>query len=417
MGLEVDPICGMSVDPKTAISCERDGKHWYFCCEHCRAKFLNPSPAITEPPPPGTSYFCPMCPGVKSDHPASCPVCGMALEPDLTTANPSDQDEGQNDLWRRLVVATVCTVPLFILSMGPMVGIPFDRILSHSTSAILQLLLTLPVVGWCGMPFWVIGTKSLVTRQFNMFTLILLGVGAAFGFSMWMLIAGSGHHHDFYFESAAVITTLVLLGQILEGAARRRTGQAIRELIELVPTTAHRIRHGIETDVPLAEIVVEDVLRVRPGERVPVDGIVLGESFQTSERVSADGQSAKSNLDSTLDSTGVVKPILTTIDEAMLSGESMPVSKRPGVQGSTKSRTCPASGRSSGQLVCTGRCLHRGGSIFLLADDGAAPPLESRADERSCGFNYRMSLCTRTGDSDGHYRRDGTRSARGNFVP
>ena len=321
-GLEVDPICGMSVDPKTAISCERDGKHWYFCCEHCRTKFLNPPPAITEPPPPGTSYFCPMCPGVKSDHPASCPVCGMALEPDLTTANSSDQDAGQNDLWRRFVVATVCTVPLFILSMGPMVGIPFDRIFSRSTMAILQLILALPVVGWCGLPFWVIGTKSLVTRQFNMFTLILLGVGAAFGFSFWMLTTGSGHHHDFYFESAAVITTLVLLGQFLEGSARRRTGQAIRELMELVPTTAHRIHDGIETDVPLSEIVTEDILRVRPGERVPVDGVVLDEN----------GISY---------SPGNATPTLTTIDEAMLTGEPMPVSKRPGdtVIGGTVNQT------------------------------------------------------------------------------
>ncbi len=340
-GLEADPICGMSVDPKTAISCERDGKNWYFCCEHCRSKFLNPPPAITEPPPPGTSYFCPMCPGVTSDHPASCPICGMALEPDLTTSNSSDQDTGQNDLWRRFFVAAICTVPLFILSMGPMVGIPFDRIISHSTSAILQLILTLPVVGWCGMPFWVIGTRSLITRQFNMFTLILVGVAAAFGFSVWMLIAGSGHHHDFYFESAAVITTLVLLGQILEGAARRRTGQAIRELMELVPTTAHLIRDGIETDVPLAEIVTEDVLRVRPGERVPVDGVVLDESFHANERKSADGMNAKSNPDSTLDPLGVVTPILTTVDEAMLTGEPMPVSKRSGdtVIGGTVNQT------------------------------------------------------------------------------
>ncbi len=254
----------------------------------------------------------------------------MALEPDLTTASSSNQDAGQNDLWRRFVVATVCTVPLFIVSMGPMVGIPLDRIFSHSTSAILQLILALPVVGWCGMPFWVIGAKSLVTRQFNMFTLILLGVGAAFGFSLWMLIAGSGHHHDFYFESAAVITTLVLLGQILEGAARRRTGQAIRELMELVPTTAHRIRDGKENDVPLAEIVAGDVLRVRPGERVPVDGIVLDDSFLTNERASSDGRNATQDPASTLDSPRALRPILTTIDEAMLTGEPMPVSKRSG---------------------------------------------------------------------------------------
>ena len=289
----------------------------------------------------------------------------MALEPDLTTANSSDQDAGQLDLWRRFVVATICTVPLFILSMGPMVGIPLDRIFSHSTSAILQLILALPVVGWCGMPFWVIGTKSLITRQFNMFTLILLGVGAAFGFSVWILIAGTGHHHDFYFESAAVITTLVLLGQILEGAARRRTGQAIRELMELVPTKAHRIHDGVEAEVPLAEIVTEDVLRVRPGERVPVDGVVLDESFQPNERASVDGAKATLNAeaiprgepggvsprtlrtDATLNaevfspSPGVESPILTTIDEAMLTGEPMPVSKRPGdsVIGGTVNQT------------------------------------------------------------------------------
>ena len=339
--LEVDPICGMSVDPQTAISCERDGKKWYFCCEHCRTKFLNPPPAVTESLPPGTSYFCPMCPGVTSDHPASCPVCGMALEPDLTTANSSDQDAGQLDLWRRFVVATICTVPLFILAMGPMVGIPIDRIFSHSTSAILQLILSLPVVGWCGMPFWVIGTRSLVTRQFNMFTLILLGVAAAFGFSVRMLVASTGDQHNFYFESAAVITTLVLLGQILEGAARRRTGQAIRELMELVPTTAHRIRNGIETDVPLAEIVAEDVLRVRPGERVPVDGIVLDESFQTNVTASTGGLIRNGDAETKSNLTGVVIPILTTIDEAMLTGEPMPVSKRSGdtVIGGTVNQT------------------------------------------------------------------------------
>ena len=119
---EIDPICGMSVDPQTAISVMRDGKTWYFCCEHCRVKFLNPSSKPTEPPPPGTNYFCPMCPGVESDRPASCPVCGMDLEPDLTTAPaaPAGMDAGQRDLWYRFLVAAGCSVPLFVLAMGPM---------------------------------------------------------------------------------------------------------------------------------------------------------------------------------------------------------------------------------------------------------------------------------------------------------
>ena len=340
---EIDPICGMSVDPQTAISVMRDGKTWYFCCEHCRVKFLNPSSKPTEPPPPGTNYFCPMCPEVESDRPASCPVCGMDLEPDLTTAPaaPAGMDAGQRDLWYRFLVAAGCSVPLFVLAMGPMAGISFDQFVSPATSAVLQGILSIPVIGWCGWPFWVIGAKSLVSRQWNMFTLILLGVGAAFGFSLWMLFAGGQHQHShLYFESAAVITTLVLLGQILEGTARRRTGQAIRELMELVPPTAHLVHEGVETEVSLAEISTGSLLRVRPGERVPVDGTlvdgtvvdgtVLAETLR--EPVSA-SNSVPSPLRENI--------VLTTIDESMLTGEPMPVSKHQGdaVIGGTMNQT------------------------------------------------------------------------------
>lgn len=321
--LEIDPICGMSVDPRTAIWCDRDGKRWYFCAEYCRTKFLNPTPLPTEPPPPGTTYFCPMCPEVFSDHPASCPVCGMALEPDLTTGQTTGPDAGQQDLWRRFILAVVCTVPLFLLAMGPMLGLPLERVISPSASAIAQLLLAIPVVTWCGWPFWIIGAKSFLTRQWNMFTLILLGVGAAFGFSLWMLMAGENHHHGFYFESAAVITTLVLLGQILEGNARRRTGEAIRELLELVPPVAHVVRNGSEVDVPLDQVVIDELIRVRPGERVPVDGRIVPESAQNQDRATTGPKLASSDSIPT-------EAFLTSIDESMLTGESIPIQKRIG---------------------------------------------------------------------------------------
>lgn len=322
-GLEIDPICGMSVDPRTALTCQKDGKSWYFCCAHCREKFLNPS-AAAEPVPEGATYFCPMCPGVVSDHPASCPICGMALEPDLTTVKGGDEDAGQRDLWRRFLLATACTIPVFVLAMGPMVGLPLHRIVSHQVSAILQFVLSLPVVAWCGWPFWVAGARSLVSRQWNMFTLILLGVGAAFGFSVVTLLVGTGHEHGLYFESAAVITTLVLLGQILEGNARRRTGQAMRELMELVPPTAHRIQDGVEVDVSLSQVMTGDVLRVRPGERVPVDGIVLAESEEPAQ-LQIEG--SPSNVPT---SSSTVNVVLTTINESMLTGEPMPVAKSGG---------------------------------------------------------------------------------------
>ncbi len=326
-GQAIDPICGMTVDSRTAISCEKDGKLWYFCSEYCRTKFLAPTSVSASPPPPGTTYFCPMCPDVFSDHPANCPICGMPLEPDLSSAVQSDSDEGLRDLWRRFVVAIVCSVPLVVLAMGPMIGLPVNRVFSHAVSAYLQLMLAIPVVGWCGWPFWVIGAKSLFTRHWNMFTLILLGVGAATGFSVGMLFTGSLHGHDFYFESAAVITTLVLLGQILEHGARRRTSQAIRELLELVPPEAHLVQDGNEMDVPLSMVAAGNTLRVRPGERIPVDGQVLGNDA----------------IDTSAQLAGEQSPRVawTTVDESMLTGEPLPVTKHTGdaVVGGTMNQT------------------------------------------------------------------------------
>ena len=404
--LAIDPICGMSVDPATALSGERDGKTWYFCHESCRTKFLHPTAASTEPPPPGTSYFCPMCPGVTSDHPASCPTCGMALEPDLASASQGEDGSMLRDLWRRFVVAVVCTVPVFVLAMGPMFGLPVDHWVRPTTSFWLQALLSTPVVLWSGWPFWVIGLQSLRTRCWNMFTLILLGVGAAFATSLvelFRLTFGhslSGHeqvHVNLYFESAAVITTLVLLGQILEHRARRRTGQAIRELMNLAPPMACVIRDGVERTIPLGEVMPGETLRVRPGETIPVDGTLINEDSISDdlhsddeffsgplsprlggERVRVRGAEADTrplattaptepnhfhppqpdreektphpnplpakpgrgdkatdrafNSSDLQPSTLNPQPSLTTIDESMLTGESLPVAKGVGDQ-------------------------------------------------------------------------------------
>ena len=321
VGHEIDPICGMTVDPRNGISAEKDGRTWYFCSEHCRAKFMGEAPPVVELPH-DANYYCPMCPGVVSEIPGNCPICGMALEPNPARVDPdAAADSALHDLWLRFIVAALFTVPLFVISMGPMVGIPLDRGLGHLGSAILQLALAIPVVGWCGLPYWTIGVKSLGTRHWNMFTLIFLGVIAAFGYSVVMLMFGAFHGHGLYFESAAVITTLVLLGQILEHQARRKTGAAIRELLSLTPPTAHVLRVDGEVDLPLPQVMAGDKLRIRPGERVPVDGTILAES-----------ESGSAN---TADRT------VTTIDEGMLTGEPMPVSKKVGdpVVGGTVNQT------------------------------------------------------------------------------
>jgi Cu+-exporting ATPase len=334
--MAIDPICGMTVDERTAISAERDGKTFYFCSEHCRKKFLageggaghmpHPVPdLVTLGPPPAldsrpstldTLYTCPMHPEIEQDHPGTCPKCGMALEPKTVTAAPEDDSE-LRDMTRRFWFACALSIPLLLLAMLPMLGVPLDRWISPTASVWLQFALAAPVVLWAGWPLLIRGWQSLVNRHLNMFTLIALGVGAAFLYSAVATAlpqtipeAFREHGHvPVYFEAAAVIVALVLLGQVLELRARQRTGSAIRELLSLAPPTAHLIRDGREATVPLEQVRSGDVLKVLPGERVPVDGEVT---------------SGRSN-----------------IDESMLTGEPLAVAKRQGdpVIGGTVNQT------------------------------------------------------------------------------
>lgn len=323
--MAIDPICGMTVDESTAISAKRDGQTYYFCHEGCRRKFLaeeSPSPHHPHAPPQlvtlgmpvshtdstgqgGVLYICPMHPEVEQDHPGTCPKCGMALEPKTITAEVEDDGE-LRDMTRRFWLATALALPVFLLAMLPMVGVPLHRWISPTVSAWLQFLLATPVVFWAGWPLLVRGWQSIVHRHLNMFTLIAIGVGAAYFYSAvatlfphWIPESFQEHGHAaVYFEAAAVIVALVLLGQVLELRARQRTGSAIRELLSLAPPTAHLLRDGNEQEVSLDQIHAGDLLKVYPGEKIPVDGEVI---------------SGRSN-----------------IDESMLTGEPLPVSKQTG---------------------------------------------------------------------------------------
>jgi len=321
----IDPVCGMTVEPATAAgSHTHAGRTYYFCSRHCVDKFaadperfLAPAagavaapPAPPAPPaaPPGAgSWTCPMHPEIVRDGPGACPICGMALEPRVASAEEADNPE-LTDMTRRFWVSLVLTIPLFALAMGGML-----TALAHAVPAAvrswLELALASPVVLWGGWPFFVRFRDSIANRSPNMFTLIGLGVAVAYGYSLVAVLApgifpaafrGHGGAVAVYFEPAAVIVTLVLLGQVLELRARGRTGAAIRALLKLSPKRARRLRAdgGGEDDVPLDEIRAGDRLRVRPGESVPVDGAV------------EDGES--------------------TVDESMITGEAMPVAKRAG---------------------------------------------------------------------------------------
>ena len=309
-----DPVCGMTVDPHTAKHRHsQEGLPYYFCSAKCREKFiaeparyLTPETKPTAPVPVGTIYTCPMHPEIRQVGPGSCPICGMALEPDVVSADSVPNPE-LADMTRRFWIGLALSVPVVALEMGGhMTGL--HRWLGQQTSNWLQLALATPVVWWAGWPFFERGWASIRTRNLNMFTLIAMGTGVAWVYSVagtiWpglfpaVMRAGDGSV-SIYFEAAAVITVLVLLGQVLELRARERTSGAIRALLDLSPKMARRIKpDGSDEDVSLDHVVTGDRLRVRPGERVPVDGEIM------------DGRSA--------------------IDESMVTGESMPVTKSVG---------------------------------------------------------------------------------------
>ena len=314
-GAATDPVCGMSVDPATAKhSAEFAGKTYYFCCAGCREKFLaEPQRYLGEAPagaapsaPAGTIYTCPMHPEIRQVGPGSCPICGMALEPE-TPAPETGPNPELADMTRRFWVAVALAVPVAALEMaGHFVNL--DAIVAPQATNWIELILATPVVLWAGWPFFVRGARSIVWRNLNMFTLIALGTGVAWTYSVVATVAPGLFPAAFrsmdgavaiYFEAAAAITALVLLGQVLELRARERTGGAIRALLDLAPKTARRVRpDGSDEDVALERVVLGDRLRVRPGDKVPIDGEIL------------EGRSA--------------------VDKSMVTGESMPVSKAIG---------------------------------------------------------------------------------------
>ncbi len=311
-----DPVCGMTVSLDAGKpSHEHGGEAYHFCSQKCHDKFVGDPEYFLlgahrqETQPAGTKYTCPMHPEIVRDGPGDCPKCGMALEPMGIPAG----DEGPNpelvDFTRRFWIGAVLTVPLLVLTMGPFVGLGFVRdIFGESMTLWIELVLGTPVILWAGWPFFVRGVKSVISRNLNMFTLIGMGVGAAYLFSVVAVLVpdifpdgfrNAEGHVGVYFEAGAVIVVLVLLGQMMELGARERTGSAIRALLDLAAKTARVIREdGREEEIPLENVQVGDRLRVRPGDKVPVDGIVV------------DGRSS--------------------VDESMISGEPIPVEKVEG---------------------------------------------------------------------------------------
>jgi Cu+-exporting ATPase len=308
----IDPVCGMTVDPhKTSHRHVHEGRTYYFCAGRCRtkfaadpAKYLDKKAAAAEPPP-GTIYTCPMHPQIRQVGPGTCPICGMALEPAEATAEQGPNPE-LIDMTRRLWIGLALAIPVVVLDMG-MEFTNLSALISPAVSNWIELFLATPVVLWAGWPFFVRGWQSLVSRNLNMFTLIAMGTGVAWLYSVVATLAPDLFPHTFrmggavavYFEAAAVITVLVLVGQVLELRAREQTSGAIRALLDLAPKTARKVRpDGSDEEVSLDTVAVGDRLRVRPGEKVPVDGVLL------------DGRSS--------------------LDESMVTGESMPVTKEPG---------------------------------------------------------------------------------------
>ncbi|MDZ4117921.1 heavy metal translocating P-type ATPase [Phaeovulum sp.] len=311
--MATDPVCGMTVAVKPdGRHAEFQGETFHFCSEKCLTKFkADPSfyasgraAGQKKAAPANVQYTCPMHPEIIRDAPGACPICGMALEPMLPSDAPSEE---LTDFTRRMWISAAAAVPLIILTMGELVALPVRDWIGHQTASYLEFVLATPIILWAALPFFRRGWDSLVNRSPNMWTLISLGVAAAY---LYLIVATflpglfpeqyrMGQGVGTYFEAAVVIVALVFVGQVLELRARERTGDAIRALLNLAPKTARRILpDGSENDVPLEDIMAGDRLRVRPGDAVPVDGTVI------------EGRSS--------------------LDESMLTGESMPVEKGPG---------------------------------------------------------------------------------------
>jgi P-type Cu+ transporter len=312
-----DPVCGMTVDPATSLyRFEHQGQTYHFCSTGCRAKFeadpakhLDKAQSATEADvPAGTIYTCPMHPQIRQVGPGTCPICGMALEPEVVSLDAAPNPE-LVDMTRRFWIGAVLSAPPVILEMGAHLAGPHNWI-DPTLSNWIQLVFATPVVLWAGWPFFVRGWQSLVTRNLNMFTLIAMGTGVAYVYSLIGTVVPQAFPATFrghegavavYFEAAAVITVLVLLGQVLELRAREATSGAIKALLQLAPKTARRIGDdGADHEVEIGALRVGDRLRVRPGEKVPVDGVIV------------EGRSS--------------------LDESLVTGESMPVTKEAGAR-------------------------------------------------------------------------------------
>ena len=340
-----DPVCGMAVDPTTSKHrVDHAGATFHFCCAGCKAKFeadplrylgerAAPAPAAA---PAGAVYTCPMHPEVRQVGPGACPICGMALEPLQATADAAPNPE-LADMTRRFWIGLALALPVFVLEMGGHLIPTLHHRVPAGVAGWIEFALATPVVLWAGAPFFARGWRSLVTRNLNMFTLIAMGTGIAWAYSVAAILAPGLFPAAFrsptgevavYFEAAASITVLVLLGQVLELRAREQTSGAIRALLDLAPRTARRIKaDGGEEEVALDRVAVGDCLRVRPGEKVPVDGSVL------------EGRS--------------------TLDESLVTGESMPAAK------------------SVGDRV-TGGALNQSGALVIRADHVGADTMLAR---------------------------------------
>ena len=368
-----DPVCGMEVVRGEAAggSAEHAGATYWFCSGNCREKFMADPARYAKAVTPATPakaaderiYTCPMHPQIRQRGPGSCPICGMALEPVTVTADEGPDPE-LADMTRRFWAGLVLTLPVLAFVMGDMLpGQPLRHLIPSRLSAWLQLVLATPVVLWAGWPFFVRGRASIVNRSLNMFTLIALGTGTAYVYSVVGTASPGVFPESFrthggevglYFEAAAVITVLVLLGQVLELRARSQTSSAIKALLNLAPPTARRLGPGgTEQDVPLAAVAVGDRLRVRPGERIPVDGVMV------------EGASA--------------------VDESMITGEPIPVEKVPG------SKVIGGTVNGTGGLIMR---AERVGSETLLARivqmvaeaQRSRAPIQRLADQVSAWF-------------------------------